>query len=215
MLVPVIDFDYNNFVYQDLAAETSSTIKRLTTSTISGAQVLNIPVFAPNGSYTVAFNGTSLKCETPNNTIQSIIDGVFNDLSSYAVYAAFSPFGNVGSDTYEYWPNADDEGYFDGDWSSLWSGDFSNWTSSCAQNCIQGSLTCSYSEMVAGVINTNYPAWYPLWLRLGDERFVCSLQNTLYNVSFNTTGEFQSIAYPIDYQWLGEVSGWGYYVPLI
>jgi hypothetical protein len=212
MPVPAINFSaLNTFTSQGRVDMTSSVVKRITTAVVSGAQILNMPVFKPDSSYTTTFNGTSLQCSPANATIQPIIDGVFHAVNSrYSVYTAFSPF----TQSRARWPSVDSGGSFNGNWSNIWTGNFTDWTSSCAADCILGEYPCLYASMATDYSPT-FPVWYPLWLRLGEDRLVCSLQHTEYTVEFKAVGDIQTINFPISSKLLGEVTKYDYYVPMI
>ncbi|KAF4947196.1 hypothetical protein FSARC_14015 [Fusarium sarcochroum] len=197
MAVPSINFDSSLFTFSGMAGDVSPLLMRITSATASGGEILPMAAVAPNASYTMEFQGPSLKCDKAHGFMLKFIDKIHeaanSDISS-----------NVGGDTiyfsitaYPSFPYMDYTGDGSSDASKLPKWNFSK----MAEDCLRGPGSCAYAPWP-----NVQPSYFPLLVRLNDDSLVCSLQNTTYNVNFRSTETTQTIEQPYHFKWTQPVN---------
>ena len=191
--VPTVNFS-SNFGSDDTRESASSSINRLATNVVSGAEILPIPIFFANASYTSEFLGPSLRCQAPSNATIQKIDAAFDAVAgnnsdvANAVYAGFSPY----TPAWEIWP-------FDENDSPVYNP--TNW-SDFVQACLtgQGGLCPFTTPAISGrpcdatsgrcdIVDTSNA----LWIRLGSTHLACSIELTNYTVNFDASNPITSL----------------------
>lgn len=174
--------------FEDLfyVQSTSRTLTRIASSVSTEAQILPMDVVYANSSYTMDFQGPSLKCgpAAPNET--EFID--------------------------KYWvlvdPRADSIGSNNFTWIPVFMGfspnkDLEMNATRFVSTCVIGSSMFTAADCTALY---SLAAWLlpALFLRLRDERWSCSLQVTQFSANFHASDTQQTIGNSHSFKWLAD-----------
>ena len=165
MKVPAIDFSGKGFRFQGRVLHETPDMMRLTAAVAAGAQILPIAAAVPHATYSISFNGPSLKCgPVEDPAIVDIIDTIYEQVrtkpqSSATFYVAFTPGLAVGPRPLQ-WPLMDK--YRSNSQNVSWE-KFIN-------DCVVGMEDCNPYDDGDGRGITRDDSSDMLWLRLGSER---------------------------------------------
>ncbi|KAL6399697.1 hypothetical protein AUP68_17103 [Ilyonectria robusta] len=192
--VPTLEFDNSSsYRFEGMAGNVSPLLMRVTSATASGGEILPMALEALNTSYTLQFDGPSLKCDNATGFMLKFLDIIQGE--------AVSVVGGSAGGQAIYLSLTADSSYLeltstDTDYHNLSAWNFSKMN----EECLQGRGACPYQPQPEG-----HPGSYPLLVSLHDERLVCSLQNTTYNIRFGSSGTTQviSVTHPYSFKWRG------------
>lgn len=176
-----------------MAGDVSPLLMRVTSATASGGEILPMALTALNTSYTLQFDGPSLKCDNATGFMLKFIDIIQGE--------AVNVVGGSSGGQAIYLSLTADSSYLEltspeTDYHNLSAWNFSKMN----EECLQGRGACPYQPHPEG-----HPSSYPLLVSLHDEKLVCSLQNTTYNIRFSSSDTTQiiSVTHPYSFKWRG------------
>lgn len=209
-VVPTLNF--SNFLQFEEGLAVGPPLTRLSKLVTSGVQIPPIEAFVANSSYKLENSGPSLKCGEPSPDVVRNIEAVFeatggtatdnnnNTLQQMALYVAFTPFTPV-TDSGRAWP-LNDIGQVLSD-SLAWIRFVELCLKVTQSHCSLlsptiGGIPDNATDTVGKSIDTSNA----LWLRLGEERLVCSVQKTRYRVTFDARNPLTALK-NYSYSWEG------------
>ncbi|KAI5457000.1 hypothetical protein BGZ63DRAFT_408464 [Mariannaea sp. PMI_226] len=183
--VPVLDVatyignEYDRTTVKELG-DWRATIasERWATQVTFGMQIPPVPAFQPNSAYNVSFYGPSLTCQKPHGNTSHDIEAIFRRVgnqtkqteTSAAVYIGLTPFLEL---------NTFDLSAYLSAWGFY------------IDRCVLGQdPDCGYNAVPTPLFN---PGPTALWLKIGNESVTCSLRNTSFEVSFDSSNPLTSM----------------------
>ncbi|KAH7141648.1 hypothetical protein EDB81DRAFT_722915 [Dactylonectria macrodidyma] len=194
MAVPMLEFDNSSsYRFEGMAGNVSPLLMRVTSATASSGEILPMALQALNTSYTLQFDGPSLKCDNATGFMLKFIDIIHAE----AVHVVGGSSGGQAI----YLSITADSSYLEltsteTNYLNLSAWDFSKMN----EECLQGRGACPYQPQPEG-----HPGSFPLLVRLHDQSLVCSLQNTTYDITLSSsdTTQILAVAHPYDFKWRG------------
>lgn len=177
----------------------SPLFSRLMAATSSALDILPMAAILPAANYSLQFSGPSLSCPIAPANITTVINRVANYTSAITGTWAISFLAFARQDQMLYDSGVNYKSY----------SDFVN-TCIGANSSIDGGQF--YCDGIAAMFQ-NYSGSSPyIWVKSDAEYYSCELKDTLFNVTFNATGNIQTINHPYDFQITDRPLQSGYYV---
>lgn len=177
----------------------SPFLSRLMAATAASGDILTMRSIAPAANYSLEFSAPSLKCVTAPANITTVINRVVNFTSSLSgvwpiSFLAFTPqdkmLVNSGAGYAQYQ-------------------EFVN-------TCVGGESGINGSQFYCdgmAALHFNYPGSSAyIWVKSDSDYYSCSLEDTLFSVTFNATGNVQTVNHPYSFQYTGKSLNDGHYV---
>lgn len=152
-------------------------------ATSSTLDILPMPAIPLAANYSLQFSGPSLSCAIAPANITTVIDRVANYTSAITgawaiIFLAFAP---------------QDQMFYDSGVNYNSYNDFVN-------TCIGGNSSADggqlYCDGMAAMFQKYTGSSPYLWVKSDAEYYSCELTDTLFNVTFNATGNIQTINHP-------------------
>ncbi|KAF4631466.1 hypothetical protein G7Y89_g6667 [Cudoniella acicularis] len=169
-------------------------VYRVAVATAIQQEILDMPAFVPNSSYSLTLYGPSLRCRTPKT--QNVTD-VINQMFDEAGHLIFQPTNEkvftskyIGFNPTIWMANAS--------WTRSHS-DFgvpynlTNYVNYCLTN------TSMSSDPELGDLCTSGDDF--LWFRANNAQYICTIHNTSFDVTFTTLGDRQRIDQHYHWAW--------------
>lgn len=177
----------------------SPFLSRLMAATASSLDILPMVAIAPAANYSLEFSAPSLSCVNAPDNITAVINRVVNYTSSLSggftiSFLAFTPQDEMLTD------------------SGVDYAHYQEFVNTCigGTSGINGSVF--YCDgMAASQLNYTGSSAY-IWVKSDDDYYSCALEETLFNVTFNATGNLQTINHPYGFQYTGQSLKDGYYI---
>jgi hypothetical protein len=172
---------------------------RLMAATASSMEVLPMVAFVPASSYSVYFSAPTFSCENAPDNVTTVIDQVANYTKPVTgdreiSFLAFTPQGEMLVD------------------SGSNYNEYPQFVDSCVSSTagVDGRFFFCYG-IVALEMNATESSLY-IWVKSDDNYYSCELKETHFNVTFNTTGDIQTVNHPYSFEYTGQDLKPGYYV---
>jgi hypothetical protein len=168
-------------------------------STSSSLEILSMAAIPFAANYSLEFSGPSLSCAIAPVNITRVIHRVADYTSSIIgdrliSFLAFAPQDELLYDSGENYRNYEDY----------------------ADSCIGPNSTVNYGGFYClgmAALFQNYSGSSPyIWVKPDADYYSCELKDTLFNVTFNATGNIQTINHPYEFQVTDQPVNRGYYI---
>lgn len=206
MVVPIVNYSNISPLYdigQSNTADNGVTpfLSRLMAATASSLNILPMKAIVPLTNYWLEFPAPSLRCVTAPENITAVINRVA-DTAAPPLGGAGIPFWNISFLAF----TPQRQMLFN---SGVDYPEYTRFVDTCVaeQSAINGSnFICM--GMAADTAET--PPY--IWVQADSDYYSCTLEDTFFNVTFNVSGNIQTIDHPYSFRYTGKALQPGFYV---
>jgi len=188
-----------------------SILDRLAPAVASQMDILSMAAVVPNSSYSMSFIGPSLRCESPSENVTRRIDEIFNQ--GPLLFPA--PTFYHPNETITYTPHY--IGFYPSAWASNDSYSIPGILNETAFNASTFVDTCLratniHNNFNPGQFNRHWillcqDGYDYFWVRSRNSRYSCSIQETSYNITWEVSGDRQSVKQPFEWSYVRPLPG--------